>query len=514
MKKNSKYLIIALACVVVLGGAVAALTLTGGTGEDTSSSAAASSSSTIALIDKTDEDLASVTVTNETGTITIHAHTETIETSSASEEASSGSESASSEAAEPQVEVVYEVDGLEGLALSDNVSTVARAGYSLTAQKSIGTVENPEEFGLTDPTATVSAVYQDGSTYSYSIGVENGGYYYVQPDGSDEVYLASISSVLFNSINDLADTTLFELEVGEDTSSAASVAQTTGTYTESAILNVLHLSGTTFERAVTIEYDPEDGYLMTEPRHATADSTKMSEITTSLTSLSADSLVKAHPSQEDLESYGLADPAVVCEFTCNGKEYLLKLSATDADGNRYIVYDGVDAVFQIANSTVTSWADADPFYLQSTLTLLPNIVTVSGMDLTANGQNYHFTIDREEDEEESTEDNTAYIYTVTNGDGTVLDYEENFKHFYLTLISITVAEDSWEMPAGEPQFTCTFSYYDGSDPDTIEYYKVSDRRYAIVANGELMGLALSDTVDLAMNNLVLLNNGETVPDPN
>ena len=221
MKKNSKYLIIALACVVVLGGAVAALTLTGGTGEDTTSSAPASSSCTLALIEKTDEDLASVTVTNETGTITIHAHPETVETSS--EAASSGSESASSEAAEPQTEVVYEVDGLEGLALNDNVSTLAKAGYSLTAQKSIGTVENPEEFGLTDPTATVSAVYQDGSTYSYSIGVENGGYYYVQPDGSDEVYLASISSVLFDSVNDLADTALFELEIGEDTSSAAPV---------------------------------------------------------------------------------------------------------------------------------------------------------------------------------------------------------------------------------------------------------------------------------------------------
>ena len=76
------------------------------------------------------------------------------------------------------------------------------------------------------------------------------------------------------------------------------------------------------------------------------------------------------------------------------------------------MYDGIDAVFLIANSTVTSWADADPFYLQSTLTLLPNIITVSGMDLTANGQDYHFTIDREENEEESTEDNTVYNYTV------------------------------------------------------------------------------------------------------
>ena len=52
------------------------------------------------------------------------------------------------------------------------------------------------------------------------------------------------------------------------------------------------------------------------------------------------------------------------------------------------------------------------------------------------------------------------------------------------------------------------------DSDTIEYYKVSDRRYAIVENGQLMGLALSDTVDLAMQDLELLNAGETVPDPN
>lgn len=514
MKKNTQYLLIALACIVVLGGGIAALTLTGGTGEDTSSSAAVSSTSTIALIDKTDEDLASVTVTNETGTITVHAHTETVEPSSTAEETSSGSESTSSEAAEPETEVVYEVDGLDGLALNDDVSSVARAGYSLTAQKSIGTVDDLEEFGLTDPTATVSAVYQDGSTYSYSIGVANGGYYYVQPDGSDEVYLASVSSALFASVNNLADTTLFELEIGEDNSSAASVAQTTGTYTESAILDVLHLSGKAFERAVTIEYDPDEGYLMTEPRNATTDSTKMSDITTALTSLSADSLVKAHPTQEDLETYGLADPDVLCDFTSGGKEYVLKLSAADSDGNRYILYDGIDAVFQIADSTVAAWADIDPFYLQSTLTLLPNIVTVSELDLTANGKNYHFTIDRQVDEEESTEDETVYTYTVTNGDGVQLDYEDNFKHFYLTLLSITVSEDTWEMPTGTPDITCTYSFYDGSEPDVLELYKVSDRRYAIVANGELMGLALSDTVDLAMNNLELLNNGETVPDPN
>ena len=58
MKNNTKYLIIALGCVVVLGGAVAALTLTGGSSEDTASSQASSAAETIPLIEKTEEDLA------------------------------------------------------------------------------------------------------------------------------------------------------------------------------------------------------------------------------------------------------------------------------------------------------------------------------------------------------------------------------------------------------------------------------------------------------------------------
>lgn len=511
MKKNTKYLIIALACVVVLGGAVAVLSLTGGSSEDTASSQASSAVETISLLDKTDEDLASVTVTNETGTVTIHAHTETVVASAAS------SEEDASSASEPEetTEVVYEVDELGGLPFdSSSVSNLARAGYSLTAQRSIGTVDDLTDFGLVDPAATVEAVFQDGSTFSYKVGGENGSYRYVMVDGSDEVYLASVNSGLFDSCYDLADTTLLDLEIGEDTSSAASIAQSVGTYADAAIIDTLHLSGAAFEREVTLEYDATVGYVMTEPRQTDADSTKASNIAQALTSLSADSLVLPHPSEEDLAEYGLAEPDAVCAFTSGGKDYVLSVSAVDSDGNRYITLDSIDAIFLVSNDKVTAWADADPFYLQNTLTLLPNIVDVRTMTLTMNGKEYQFTIDRTVDEEETTEDSTAYNYTVKNADGLELDYEENFKHFYLTFISITVSEDTWDEPTGSPVLTCTYTYQDKDGSDTIEYYKVSDRRYAIVENGQLLGLALSDTVDLAMQNLELLNNGETVPDPN
>ena len=512
MKKNTKYLILALVCVAVLGVAVAVLTLTGGEETDTASSAAASSASTVTLLDKTAEDLASVTITNESGSYTVKAHAETVVASASSEEdASSGEESE----AEPEVEMVYEIDELSGLALDTSaVSSVARAGYSLTAQRSIGTVDDLTDFGLVDPAVTVEVVYQDGSAFSYKVGGENSGYYYVMVDGSDEVYLASVSSGIFNSCYTLADLTLLDLEIGEDTSSAASIAQSVGTYSDAAIIDTLHLSGAAFEREVTLEYDATIGYLMTEPRQADANSTKAADIALALTSLAADSLVLPHPEEADLAEYGLAEPDAVCAFTSNGEDYVLTVSAADNDGNRYITRSGIDAIFQIANDKVTAWADADPFYLQSTLTLLPNIVDVRTMTLNMNGKEYVFTIDRTVDEEESTEDQTAYTYSVSNADGLVLDYEESFKHFYLAFISITVSEDTWDMPTGTPDFSCTYTYQDEEGSDTIEYYKVSDRRYAIVENGQLMGLALSDTVNLAMQDLELLNAGEEVPDPN
>ncbi|HIU32180.1 MAG TPA: DUF4340 domain-containing protein [Candidatus Caccousia avistercoris] len=508
MKKNTKYLALALGCVVVLGGAVAALTLTGGSGEDTASSSAASTAETIPLIDKTEEDLASVTITNEQGSFTIHARTETTVESVAS---------GSSEAPEETTQVVYSVDELDGLTLDDSaVEGIAGDAYSLNAQKDIGVVEDLSEFGLDPAAATVSATFQDGTTVSYQVGIESGSNRYVKMSDSDNVYLAYLDDGILGSVNDLADTAIYELEVAQDDSEAASNAAMAGVSSEYAIINELHLSGTAFEQEVTMYYEEGTGYMLSEPRQATADSTKASDIATALTSLSADSLVKYHPTEEDLQEYGLAEPAVVCEFTANGQPetHTISVSAVDGDGNRYLMYGGIDAVWLVSNDTVTAWADADPFYLQSTLNLMPNIVTVETMTLTLDGQEYKFTLQRQVDEEESTEDSTEYIYTVTNADGLELDYEENFKHFYLTFISILTAEDYDQMPTGEPYLTCTYTYFDEEGSDTIEFYKVSDRRYAIVENGDLKGLALSDTVDLAAQNLQLLNSGEEVPDPN
>ena len=197
------------------------------------------------------------------GTITVLAHEETVESSS--DAASSDAEDASGteSESEPETEIVYEVEELEGLPFNtSDVDAIARAGYLVAANRSIGTVDDPEEFGLTDPILTVEATFRDGSTFSYIVGVENNGAYYIQPEGSEEVYMGAVSSALLKSAYDLADTSLYQLETETDDSAAGSTAQATGTATDSAISDTIHLSGTAFDQEVDIEYDSEIGYQM------------------------------------------------------------------------------------------------------------------------------------------------------------------------------------------------------------------------------------------------------------
>ena len=66
----------------------------------------------------------------------------------------------------------------------------------------------------------MEATFRDGSTFSYIVGVENNGAYYIQPEGSEEVYMGAVSSALFKSAYDLADTSLYQLETETDDSAA------------------------------------------------------------------------------------------------------------------------------------------------------------------------------------------------------------------------------------------------------------------------------------------------------
>ncbi len=499
MKKNTRNLLLVLGLVVILGAAVLILTLTGGQeGEGSSSSTA--STELISLISKEEKDLSSVKVTNENGSYTIKVTEQEKESSSSSDESS---ETASSEA-EPEMEYIYSIDGVdESVANTDRMETAAAVGLSLNATRNLGEQENLDEFGLTEPASTVEATYRDGSTKKIYIGgsVAGGsGGYYVMVEGDGNVYTASCNDGLFQGSGYYVKTTMFTLEADE----------TTG------LIYATHikLSGTEMPEPIEIEGDDSYVYHLVSPKKAEADSEEVQAIMDGLSSISATNVASPDTSEESLKKYGLDEPAGVIEFTVKEQgSFKLSVSAKNEDGTRYALLDGTKAIFIINDSDVSAWLGRTVLSLQSTLNLMPMIQDIKTMTLTVDGKEYSFRLEREEDPESSTEDKTAYTYKVFNKDNKELDYEENFKHFYRSFITNYIIEDYRDMPEGDPYVTCTYTYFDSDETNSIAFYKVSDRRYCVVEDGDnVKGLIDPTYLERAVEYLELLNNGEEVPE--
>ncbi len=496
MKKNTRNLLLVLGLVVILGAAVLVLALTGGQEEGESSSA--SSTELISLISEEEKNLSSVKVTNENGSYIIKITEQEKESSSSSEESDSSSE------AEPEMEYIYSIDGVdETVADTDRMESAAAVGLSLNATRNLGKQEKLDDFGLAEPVSTVEVTYRDGSTKTVYIGgsVAGGsGGYYVMVEGDDNVYTASCNDGLFQGSGYYVKTTMFTLQADE----------TTGLI----YATHLKLSGTEMPEPIEIEGDDSYVYHLVSPKKAEADSEEVQAIIDGLASISATNVASPDVSEESLKKYGLDEPAGVIEFTVKDQgSYKLSVSAKNEDGTRYALLDGTKAIFIINDSDVSTWLGRTVLSLQSTLNLMPMIQNIKTMTLTVDGKEYAFRLEREEDPESSTEDSKAYTYKVFNKDGKELDYEENFKHFYRSFITNYIIEDYREMPEGDPYVTCTYTYFDSDETNSIAFYKVSDRRYCVVEDGDnVKGLIDPTYLERAVEYLELLNNGEEVPE--
>ena len=503
MKKNTRNLIIGLVVILILAAAAIVLALTGGQEEGESSSAASTES--YSLIDKTKQDLATMEITNEGGTYTIRLEEKIVEASSeASSEDSSAESGTSSDTASSgtTTQWVYSIDGVaDYLADTTKIENAARYGYSLSASKNLGKVEDLEEFGLAEPAATVSVTYRDGTTAKYKVGNTSGtdsAKYYVQMEGDENVYIAMLNTGLLEPKTYYTKTDILSISPENEASQV--------------FADSLKLYGTEMPEEIVLEGRDDGNYYITSPKQAKANVTKVTEIVQSFTYLSAESVAATSTDEETLKEFGLLEPAAVAELTVSGKTYIISVSALNEEGNRYLTLDGVEAVYEIAGDNVSLWAGVSVFSLQDALSLMPMITDIETMTLEVGGKTYQFRQEREEDTASSTEEKTVYTYTVFNEDGEERTYE-NFQRFYMSLITSYLIEDYREMPEGEPYLKCTYTYYESDETNTIEYYQMSDRRFCVVEDGtNVKGLVSNENLERAVEYLELLNNGETVPE--
>ena len=501
MKKNTRYILITLIVAVVLGGAIAALLLTQPEAEEeTSSSSSTSSSTDISVFSYEDADIESITVKNPDGELKILTRTETVEASSSEDEDSSS---------EPEEKTVFYLDGIdEDLQSTSSVSTLAGYGTSLSATSEIGNKEDLSlaEYGLDSPEVTVTTVLKDGTETSYSIGDQSpiSGYYILY---GDKVYVALASDTLYKTPLDFVNMTVLSITPPESDDSST---EATNEYT------AFNFSGTNFPQEVKIVPDTESltaTFRLTEPYEVSANTTTLNNIVTSIESLTATSVAAVDPTEEQLEEYGLKDPAVRMSFTVNGESYTL-LSGKVEDSKQYVMLDGVDVVYVFGQDTVSSWADATLFTVRDSFVWLQMITEVNKLTVETPDKTDVFTLTRTENEESSTEDNTVYDYTVKGTDGQDITYQGVFTTYYQTIIGVQLLDETTETTvSGDPMLRVTYEFYEGGSPKVVEFYSIGNRRCLVKVDDEVVGVVSESLIqDIIDNTEIVLQNKSVDPD--
>lgn len=507
MKKNIRYLIIMLAVLVVLGGGAAVLLLTQPAADEDASSSSSVASEMVT--DRETSEVATVTVENPNASYVMVPVDDGTATSS--EESSSSDESSSS-----STSVDFTIDGYQSYDVDiSQVTAAVNMAVSIEASKNLGEQEDLAQFGLSGVgAAKVDIQYTDGTSDSFVMGNEAGetSGRYLLKDGV--VYItASYSSGLLETPFYFFETDVYTVadRVEETVDSEGS----SSTSTLEDVLYHMELSGANAAEPIVIDYDSSkvSSYLITQPVMAESGTNTLTEIATALKSLSAEAVVAAGRTQETLEQYGLAEPYAQITFDMNGEEHTLAVSKANSSGNRYLIADDIDLVYEVTGDSVNAWAEAGLMDLRMSYVWLPNINNVSALTMrVADGTEYRFDVEQVVNEEDSTEDKTVYDLVVTNGDGQSVDYE-NYQPFYQMVLSQAVlSTDAATYDAENLVLEITFEYFDGSDPDVITYCVAEgqDQRYAALLNGGYNGIVRRSDVDTLLEKLPLVYQDQSV----
>lgn len=349
MKSKKKLLLLAAIAVVLLLVALIALTTTAPK-ED-------SDTSTVEIIQilESSQDISYIDVSNETGAYRIVPDLTGASSTSSAETA----DDATSEETEEQLWQIEELAGTPQYQTKYTDMVTLMGDLEAESQ-----LENPKdlvEYGLDQPSASVTVQYADGTDKTVQLGIQSpgdtGGYYCKLSD-SDTIYvLSSVNAEKFlRRMLDYVDLTLVPTlqTVNYDTSSDGTSSDST-----EGTLEISNITITRNDLDAPVVFSNTDNQLTRNG--AQLDSTLEEQLRISFSDLMADSTVAIQPSEEQLTQYGFNQPTAVISYTVSGATYTVTVGAQVEDAQTesyYIMRDGVDVVYTIGSSSLP-WLTMD-----------------------------------------------------------------------------------------------------------------------------------------------------------
>lgn len=500
-KKKSKKvrnLIIGLVVLLLLAAALIVLLFTTSAPEDESAESSAYESTLVDLVVSEADDIKELTVENADGGFDI------VRTAAATEDE----------------DAVYGIEELESFLTDESeLSSIIDQFANVSAMRLIEeNAPDISKYGLNNPTYVVTTYYDDGTTHTFTVGntLTTGSGAYMMFDDDPNVY-----SIGETKMSRLGYTALdfLDLNVIEPWES---YTDDDGNEVTAPSIEYLQVTGGTMEgvfRMEPIDSDSESNlatsygstFRIVSPVEAdfrvktNADGSDDNAVyTTGLQSLTAQSVEKINPTDEDMTSYGFDAPYCTIEFSRDGTEHtwLVGDALTTDDGTAaHYFYSYDQPVIYVVADADLPWISMDINDLYSTLTLLPYIDDVERIDLMVYGETYTFEIDPADPDDEDSD-------IVPHLDGEEIDLDNYRKMYQYFLAAPAEGIYDGDPDAGELVASFTYHYRDGGS-DTVKLYDLGNRTCILSINDNYQWTTRIAYVTYLQTNIEKLLNGET-----
>ena len=428
-----------IAIVIAVSAVLLAFFLTRSNEQKAESSSSVDTDEKATLVSPSIEHVQSMTITNQYGTYTIVPFGDM----------------------HGDADTYYTIEGMDINQLDVYaIQNIVKYGCNPVSTSNIGNVENLAEYGLDKPAATVSVTYEGGEIYDYY---------------SCNVYVIMIESGMLGATDHLLNKTIFSISQYDYVNKNDYNAAENG-FSSITVMNPNLTQAFIYEKVSGKTYRLP-AYETIKPNDTTLDNIK-----SSLESLKADEVIAASANQEQLEQYGLKEPASYISFVVNQQSYQLLIGNKTDDNMYYVKKADSDIVYKIDSDKISVFTDATLFSLTNPTIYATDETDFSSFEIDYKGQISNISLEREEDEYKSTENKTYYqYYPVLNG--VQMDNQEY--ESFLSAIQNTALEQATNLTVeGEPVLKITVKHFDTDRIDTISFYETDGN--VLVVTGDIV----------------------------
>ncbi len=394
----------------------------------------------------------------------------------------------------------FQLRGFEGVAydLTKFSTLVTNVGYTLAKVKVVDNATDAElqEYGLDDPQANWTLTTTTGEVYKVYIGYDllTGGGYYAMLEGRRTVYALdeSLAQTVLAPVESLCTPVLL---AGIPENEYYKINHFTVMRGDDVFVMVGILDK-------ELQQNPEavvEHYMM-YPDGYYPNSDKIFEILYSYVALAGSYVEKLGPTDEDIESYGLSDPAYTIYFEYEGAKVYLFFSELQENGTYYVsssLFPDVVSVIEAATvpyiqQDLISWVAVYPFQQW--------ITSVEKMEIVGGGVDVSFALTHGTDA-----DGVATLSVAASNGKEIPNGEiHNFRQFYKTLLSVAIQDYAPLTEAEKAELVkdenCILTFkitLKGGNETEYRFYPYSStgRRSLMTVNGHGEFYVLTDLIE-------------------